>query len=81
MEIVCLPLTLRQLSHELRTPLTGILGLARLLEELPLTAEQKSYVQGIINESDKLVQLANDLLQAKRLTGQAGIGNHEHMGC
>lgn len=81
MEIVYLPLTLRQLSHELRTPLTGILGLARLLEEMPLTSEQKYYIQDIINESNKLVQLADDLKQAKLLAGQINIGNVEQIIC
>lgn len=75
MEIVCLPLTLRDLSHELRTPLTGILGLAHLLGELPLTPEQKSYVQDIIDQGNKLTQLANDLTQAKTLASQISISD------
>ena len=79
MEIVCLPLTLRELSHELRTPLTGILGMARILEDLPLTPEQKSYVEDIINQGNKLVQLANDLTQAKTLASQVSIGTIERV--
>lgn len=67
MEIVCLPLTLRELSHELRTPLTGILGAAQLLKDELLTAEQRSFVEDIINEGNKLVKLSDDLLKARSL--------------
>jgi len=71
MEIVTLPITLRNLSHELRTPLTGILGLAQMLQDESLTLNQKSYVKDIIDESNKLVQLANQLTQAKLLATTA----------
>ncbi|MGH6992521.1 MAG: histidine kinase dimerization/phospho-acceptor domain-containing protein, partial [Caulobacteraceae bacterium] len=35
---------LAALSHEFRTPLHGVIGMARLLETTPLSAEQRSYV-------------------------------------
>ncbi len=67
MEIVNLPLSLRDLSHELRTPLTGILGNAVLLRDENLTFAQKNYVNDIIQSGDALLKLANRLLEAKKL--------------
>lgn len=66
-EIVCLPITLKDLSHELRTPLTGILGMVDQLHEEPLTPQQKSCVEDIKNAGMSLLNLANCLLDAKRL--------------
>jgi signal transduction histidine kinase len=36
---------LAALNHEVRTPLSGILGMTSLLEQSPLNAEQREYVQ------------------------------------
>ncbi len=36
---------LAALNHEVRTPLSGILGMTSLLEQSPLTGEQREYVQ------------------------------------
>ncbi len=67
MEIVNLPISLRELSHELRIPLTGILGNAALLKDENLTQEQRSQVDDIIKSGNALLNLANRLLEAKKV--------------
>ncbi len=71
MEIVSLPISLRELSHELRIPLTGILGNATLLKDELLTQEQRSYVNDIITSGNALVMLADRLLEAKKIQSNA----------
>lgn len=55
----------RQLAtvvHELRTPLNGILGMSQLLQQTPLTLEQRNYIGGIRQAGSALAQLVDDLL-------------------
>jgi CheY-like chemotaxis protein len=61
------PEQLATLSHEFRTPLNGVLGMARLLEGTPLTAEQQSYVAALKESGDHLLSLVNDVLDLARL--------------
>lgn len=68
MEIVALPLSLKELSHELRIPLTGILGNAALLSDENLTREQIKCVKDIIASGNLLLKLANRLLEAKTMS-------------
>lgn len=66
------PEQLATLSHEFRTPLNGVLGMARLLENTKLTAEQRSYVTALRESGDHLLSLVNDVLHFARL-GAAAI--------
>lgn len=54
-------------AHELRTPLTGILGLADLLAETRLTAEQTSYVRALHGSGSALLRLVDGYLDLSRL--------------
>jgi signal transduction histidine kinase len=61
------------ISHDLRTPLTSIMGFLELAvdpESGPLTEEQRSYLDVVGRNSERLLALVNDLLFAARL--QAG---------
>ena len=61
-------------SHELRTPLTSILGYAKILineRQGELAPEQKDSLKIIIEESDRLSRLINDVLDLAKLeTGE-----------
>jgi signal transduction histidine kinase/CheY-like chemotaxis protein len=64
---------LATVSHEVRTPLNGILGLAELLLDSGLSAEQMSYVEAIRTSSTALASLIDEILdfstiEAGRLT-------------
>ena len=60
---------LATLSHELRTPLNGVLGMARLLEGTPLSAEQRAYAVALRESGEHLLGLVNDLLDFAKLGG------------
>lgn len=54
-------------SHDMRDPLNAVLGMARLLAETPLDAEQRGYVAAIEDAADTLLTLVNDLLDLSRV--------------
>ena len=58
---------LATVSHEIRTPLNGILGMADLLGDTRLTAEQRSYVDAVRDSGDALLHLINDLLDYSKI--------------
>ena len=58
---------LASLSHELRTPLNGVLGMAGLLTETRLDADQKTYVQALRESGQHLLDLVNDVLDLAKL--------------
>ena len=58
---------LASLSHELRTPLNGVLGMAGLLAETRLAADQRSYVAAVRDCGEHLLGLVNDILDLARL--------------
>ncbi|MBR9870807.1 MAG: response regulator [Gammaproteobacteria bacterium] len=53
---------LANVSHELRIPLQSVLGYAHLLADTPLDQEQTEYVSTLINASENLSSILNDLL-------------------
>ncbi len=55
------------MSHEIRTPLNGIIGVAGLLQDMPLGATEKHYVRIILDSGQHLLQLINDILDFSRL--------------
>jgi two-component system OmpR family sensor kinase len=60
-------------SHELRTPLTAIRGAAEtLLDEGVSEEDRRRFLSRIVNESDRLARLANDLLTLQRIEGATG---------
>lgn len=50
------------LSHEVRTPMNGVMGMALLLSETPLTKEQAEYVTTIRNCGEGLLTTVNNML-------------------
>jgi len=53
---------LANVSHELRIPLQSILGYANLLADTPLDQEQQEYIHTLVNASESLSAIINDLL-------------------
>jgi CheY-like chemotaxis protein len=66
---------LQNMSHEIRTPLNGIVGFSNFLKEIDsLTAEEiNEYIQIILDSSDRLLSIVNDVLEISRL--DVGIVN------
>ena len=61
---------LATMSHEIRTPLNGVIGVAELLEDTPLSPPQRDYVATIIDSGRALLDIINDVLDLSKL--QAG---------
>lgn len=54
---------LQNISHEIRTPMNGIIGFAELLNNEGLTGKQKKqYLEIIINSTNQLLQIVNDVI-------------------
>jgi PAS domain S-box-containing protein len=63
-------------SHEIRTPINGVLGFAKMLEDSPLTAEQREQVAMIHASGQALEKLITDILDLSRI--EAGRIDIEH---
>jgi signal transduction histidine kinase/ActR/RegA family two-component response regulator len=60
-------LFLASMSHEIRTPLNGVLGMASLLNDETLTAEQRERVETIQSSGETLLSLLNDILDLSKI--------------
>lgn len=58
---------LANMSHEIRTPLNGIIGMLTLLEDTPLTSDQRDYIDMIKECSFNLMTIINDILDYTKL--------------
>ncbi|NQU58222.1 MAG: transporter substrate-binding domain-containing protein [Rhodospirillales bacterium] len=54
-------------SHEVRTPMNGVLGMAGLLEDMKLDAEQRECVETIVASGKALLTIIDDLLDVSKL--------------
>jgi PAS domain S-box-containing protein len=63
-------------SHEIRTPINGVIGFAKMLEDSPLTTEQREQVAMIHASGMALEKLISDILDLSKI--EAGKIEIEH---
>ena len=68
---------LAMITHELRTPMNGVIGMASLLLETPLTEEQRSFTNTIQQCGEAQLSLINDVLECSKI--EAGKLELEHL--
>ena len=67
---------INNMSHEMKTPISSIKGFAQLLEEADLTEEEKKeYMEIIVEESDRLLNISSNILKLSKLQNKEKLNN------
>ena len=58
---------LATMSHEIRSPMSGVLGMAELLLDTPLSVEQRGLTKTILNSGEILLKIIEDILDFSKI--------------
>ena len=58
---------LANMSHEIRTPMNGVIAMAEILQQTPLTAEQRDCLDTIQSSGESLLCILNDILNLSKI--------------
>ncbi|ARP87105.1 ATP-binding protein [Bordetella genomosp. 9] len=62
---------LATVSHEIRTPMNGVIGVLDILQETPLSAEQRHYLGTAMQSARLLLRVINDILDYAKIESGA----------
>ncbi|MBE0504235.1 MAG: PAS domain S-box protein [Desulfuromonadales bacterium] len=58
---------LANMSHEIRTPMNAAMGMLYLMQQTPLTGQQKNYLEKAQNATNSLLRIINDILDFSKI--------------
>jgi signal transduction histidine kinase len=71
---------INNMSHEMKTPISSIKGFAQLLKEEDLTEEEKKeYIDIIVEESDRLLNISSNILKLSKLQNKEKLQNKKYI--